>query len=151
MVGYDGASQDTFDTLIEVGLAERQLGYQALDALDTKAGILLAANAVLIGFATQASNQWLRGIAILAFASAAVPALWALAVRKYEHIDVSELVAHYRTATPKRVREQVLRELADRDANFTKKQHGAARKVTVAFWITAASLATLAVATFIPS
>lgn len=151
MVGYEGPSQYTLDTLIQVGLDERQLGYQVLDSLDSKAGILLAADAVLIGFATQTTGPWVRGIAIFAFVSAAVPALWALAVRKYEHINVLELATHYWAANPMRVREQVLRELADRDADFAKMQQATAQKVTVAFWMTAAALGFLSVAAFIPS
>lgn len=145
------ADPGTLDILVQVGLDARQLEFQALDALDTKAGILLAVDSLLIAAATQTANPWMRALVIIAFVTAALPALRAIAVSKYDVIGVAPLTKIYLAATPTEVKEQVLAHLVRDEEQFTTSHKKTANRVRAAFWCTVAAIAILATAAFIPA
>lgn len=147
----DLPSPETLDTLVQVALDERSLGFQALDALDTKAGILLAVDGLLIAAATQAGNVWMRGIAIAAFVIAAAPALWALRVSAYQQIHVKPLRDLYWLGPPADVRGQVLSTLIEHEAAFESARESKSSHVRVALILTVVAIAVLVASAFMPT
>lgn len=141
----------TLDRLMQVTLDERNLAYQSLDALDTKAGILLAADSLLVVAATTQDNPWIRVILIVLFTVAGIPAYLELRVTTYKTLGTRKMLDKYWNGTPQAVTAQLLGNLAEYAEEFETTRKAKSRYVTWAFSLTAFGLLALAVASLLPT
>ncbi len=146
----ESPNQATLDTLLHLSLEERALDFQILDALDVKAGILLALDGLLIAVATQTTNAGIRACLIAAFVVAAMPGFLALRNSKYKQFDTRSTLNKYWDSEPLTVTSQLLGNLASYADTFHRAREAKGKQVAIAFWLTAAAIALLAAASFIP-
>jgi len=99
---------ESVEVLLDVLLEERAVRLGSVESLDTKAGILLGFDAVIVAYAATLGPLWERLVLILLALLSAGLALWALGVRRYPMFDGQATRDSYITRSAPEVRRVLL-------------------------------------------
>lgn len=133
------------NVLLDVALDERALRHQAVDALDQKAGVMLALDGALLGLAAATSTWWIVLPVALLASLAAWPAFRGLKMRRYKGLDIAELRSNYLTTSEPSTRLLLLDSIGAGLKDLNVEAEAKSRLVMRSFRITVGALALFAV------
>lgn len=138
-------NDESVSALLDVTLNERELRSAALDALDQKAGVILAADGLVITFAATLGTMWARGLVVAFFIISAFYAARALRVRQFKALRVVTMRNKYIAKDGQTTRRRLLDTLITDFPQIERDVQSKADKVKIAFVWMVIGVAVLAV------